>query len=80
MEDATVCSGGTDSRVCGYSLPAMAAEAQAWSMVPKYGDARPNSAVLRHGSFPIDSIYGNGLYSSTWAVALSESVRGRGVL
>lgn len=80
MEAETVCGGRAGGDFAGRNVPALAGEAADWGVVPEHGRVRTNRLVLRHGNFQAHFVLRDGVYGAAWPVAVSESVRGRGVL
>ena len=67
-------------RVRGHPVPAVAAAAAHRGVVPEHGHAGPHRAVLRHGHLPAVPVRGDRVHGAARAVAVSEPVRGRGLL
>jgi len=80
VEAETVCRRGAGGNSAGGDVPALAREAADRGVVPKHGRAGTDRAVLRHGHLQTHSVLRDGVYSAARVVAVSESVRGRGVL
>jgi hypothetical protein len=58
-------------------LPSMALIYATGCLVPQYGRAWTDWAVLWHGDCATDSFHYHHVYSVPWSLAISESFRGR---
>ena len=80
MEAETVCGRGAGADHDGDYVSALAGETEDWGLVFEYGDVGAVGVVFRHGDFPADTFCRDGFYGAAGLVAVSEFVRGCGVL
>ena len=80
MADEVVCGGRTNIDNDGSDVPALACYVEDRGMVSKHGFLGLDRTFLRYGYLPLNSLLRNGLHGTTWSMALSEFVRGCGIL
>lgn len=80
MADETLRSRGADIDHDDCDVSTLASQVTDWGMVSQYGLSGTNRLVLRNGHLPTDTLLRDGLYGTTWTMAISEFVRGCGFL
>ena len=64
---------------CGH-VPAVAGDVENWGLVSEHGVPRAYWLVLRNGHLPPDTVLRDCVRGAPGAVAVSQPVRGRGLL
>lgn len=80
MEAETLCRRSSSGNYGRRNVPAMARKAADWGLVSKHGSARVDWTFLRNGDCQINTLLHNGLHGTAWLMAVSESIRGCGLL
>ena len=80
MADEAVCIRGIDIDHDYRDVPAVAGKTEDWGLVSQYGLPRTNRPVLRDGNIPFDIILRDCFCSTPRTMAVSEPIRGCGLL
>ena len=80
MADKTICARSANTDYDCRNVSAVAGHVENWGLVSKHGFPRAHWLVLRNGHLPPDTILRDYLCGTPGAMAVSEPVRGRGLL